>query len=697
MGQIYNQPQMASMVREDNIFTDYDEYLTIQKNGEYAVPLDGKEMVNIRVKTPSAEGTRITNQFVDEDGNLKLPDNWDNIDDIEGSLQKFEIRDYTQTADGTLVTISTLQACYVIEPQASLNSCFALRFHDSTSSAGSIRYFYEGHIVDGEPQYGITGVKYIYKTISPITINDIVEEDKYETDFLKFLEKDETYYYYALCRQYSGGPWTDEGTNSSFDYGGQYVSYKYLLNQAKQDSENTSFKGYTARIKVNSTSYSYPTILDETFCLFVYDYEEIDRVNLLAWTSLGYASNGAYPNDVGTAYYPIRQRRIEVGRLTQAPISNYYLLYDRLDISYIDTAASMYANCYNLIKLDVNWSDYHGEIRTTYLTSVSSAFANCWALSDLSPRTRDFSYLIRGTTTAVTSMFSNCYSLSGEIDATGWVIKTNLSMGSMFTGCYGLDTIKGMKTWTGTTTNVSSLFNNCYLLKEIDLSGMTLAPTTMASMCANNYSVRTIKFGTLDLSNCTTLASAFSACRSVTEIDFGTITPPTDKLTTIASIFAYTFSLREIDISGWNLSKASILGIFYYSGVQNIICNNVITSTLTQADTSSTLLFAYNPHIERLDSSWINMGVFSSTYAHLNGFRYLYNLKEWYPPLNIKKNMTISDNLSLSTNSLKRLINNLATVSSTTTLTLGANLKNKIVSDGYDVVAAATAKGWTIA
>lgn len=358
--------------------------------------------------------------------------------------------------------------------------------------------------------------------------------------------------------------------------------------------------------------------------------------------------------------------------------SNYFLVYDKIygNIGYYAsdgavTFANMYANCYNLVKVDFP------DFEEGYIKSYSSMFSNCWKLCEIPDALRNI--YISSYTTAITSIFNNCYNLGGSIRISG-TLKTSQSMASTFAGCRCLEEID-LASFKGTINSIASTFYNCSSLKTIETSSdLKLIPTTCASAFNGCYSLKSIHLGYLSLSSATTVATMFSNCFSLKTITIDTIVPPTNKLTTASGICSYTYSLESFDISNWNLSAANITAMFYYSGIKELKCNNVTPSALTQADSSSSPIFAYNPNIRELDASWINMGVFSSTYVHSTGFRYMPGLVELIPPTNICKAFTISESANLSKESMARLVGNLSTVASGTKLTVGTYNSNKLTS-----------------
>lgn len=365
------------------------------------------------------------------------------------------------------------------------------------------------------------------------------------------------------------------------------------------------------------------------------------------------------------------------------------------------TMNSAYENAFNLQR----WRCTGWDLSKNKVTTFASMFSNCWCLSDV-PDEINTDGWVRSYTTTVASMFANCYSLNTSISVKNWDLSNVTTMASAFTNCRSVKSIVGTETWNSAPkcTNISSLFNGCYSISNaIDLSKCyfgngTANLTTTASMFANCQAVPSINISNMNLSKCTTITYMLYALFSCKEITMSNITPISQTCTNTSYFNGYS-AVKEMILDSWDFSKntTSFLtyGFQYSMGTQKIVFRNCTAPTgVTINDTVGCVYCRYAYNLKYLDVSFLDMSVFSNTKTHGESFRDLYNLVEFYPPTNISKNFTLTNNLKLSHDSLVRVITNLKTVSSTQTLTIGAYNLAKL-SDAEKAVA--TGKGWTLA
>lgn len=196
----------------------------------------------------------------------------------------------------------------------------------------------------------------------------------------------------------------------------------------------------------------------------------------------------------------------------------------------------------------------------------------------------------------------------------------------------------------------------------------------MATMCQYCYLLEEVVLPELETFSKypTGLNSIFAYCVNLKKVS-GNI--PLNGATSIASIFQEADSL--IDISGLTFS-GTLLG----SNANNT-CTNLFTYVL----------------LEELDLSWLDVSKWTyagsaTASAFSTVVNTCYYLKELYPPVNINGALNISSCYQLSHDSLIRVFNNLATLSSAKTITIGNTLKALLTSAE---IAIATNKGWTVA
>lgn len=165
----------------------------------------------------------------------------------------------------------------------------------------------------------------------------------------------------------------------------------------------------------------------------------------------------------------------------------------------------------------------------------------------------------------------------------------------------------------------------------------------------------------LDTSNVTAMSYAFDSCSLITSLNLSNW--DTSQVTTMSRMFAECESLTELDLSSFNTPSVTDMGyMFYYC------------SSLTSLDFSN--------------------GDMSSVTNATSMFYHCTNLTNFKAPKNIGIALSFSNSTKLTHDSLMSIINNLATVSSSTTLTLGSTNLSKLTDEEKAI---ATGKGWTLA
>ena len=226
-----------------------------------------------------------------------------------------------------------------------------------------------------------------------------------------------------------------------------------------------------------------------------------------------------------------------------------------------------------------------------------------------------------------------------------------------------------------------------------------------------NYSGTNLDLSWLDTSNMTNMKSMFYYCNSLTALDVSGLN--TSNVTNMQSMFNNCSSLTSIDVSNFNTSSVTDMSNMFYS------CKSLNSLNLSNFDTSKVTNMSYMFH-----SCWaitnINISNFNTSNVTNMGnmIFYSYNLKtvngtidmqnvtnardmlEYCSALeevhihNLGIDLKLSNSPKLTHDCLVELINNLQTVTSTKTLTLGSTNLAKLTDEEKQV---ATNKGWTLA
>ena len=181
------------------------------------------------------------------------------------------------------------------------------------------------------------------------------------------------------------------------------------------------------------------------------------------------------------------------------------------------------------------------------------------------------------------------------------------------------------------------------------------------------------------------MSGIFSGCSSLTSLDVSNW--DTSSVIDMSGVFNSCSKLTTLDVSNWDTSKVTIMNNMF----QN--CSKLIYLDLSNFNTSSVTNIAsmfYNcSALESLDVSGFTMTPETSTNSIFNGCSNLTTLKIpiWYTSL------FLSQSSKLTSESLKDLLANLATVTNGQTLTLGStNLAKVSTAD----ILGAQLKGWTV-
>ena len=134
-------------------------------------------------------------------------------------------------------------------------------------------------------------------------------------------------------------------------------------------------------------------------------------------------------------------------------------------------------------------------------------------------------------------MFDGCEQLK-SLDVSNWNVGNVKNFSSMFAGCTNLTSIKGLDTWKA---NKDAATN----------ANATASAQYMSSMFAYDRSLTELDLSNFDTSNVTTFNSMFDSCDKLNSIT-GLSQWNTEDATDMSSMFAYDFSLKELDFSSSN-------------------------------------------------------------------------------------------------------------------------------------------------
>ena len=391
----------------------------------------------------------------------------------------------------------------------------------------------------------------------------------------------------------------------------------------------------------------------------------------------------------------------------------------KLDISNVRSIDGMFAGCETLTSIPTShW-------RTTKGTNMNSTFAGCKSLTSL-----DLSNFVTDNVDTMYNVFANCEKLE-TLDISHWNTSKVTTMNSMFSGCKALTSIEFIRNWDLSsvtdiasifkdTKNVTSaepftsnttasnietcafLFENSGIGGEIDLSFLPRKENGTIFMQAAFHNTNITRvYGAQGLKLRGNAINIFGSCKKLVEIDLSGIDlSQVDRIST--AWYAMIYGNDELVTINFTNANLNILPLpenndIVYWGYFGMYCpklENIITtgSTLTNV-TSFYRCFEGATALTTVDISMWDVSNITTDFSGWNTiFLGCNNLVNYYPPKNIGVQYSVSSQ-KLTVDSLVRIMNNLKTVSTTTTLSIGATNLAKLTDEQKAI---AINKGWTI-
>ncbi len=141
-------------------------------------------------------------------------------------------------------------------------------------------------------------------------------------------------------------------------------------------------------------------------------------------------------------------------------------------------------------------------------------------------------------TSNVTNMnrvFESCYTLK-KLDLSGWDTSLVKYTDFMFSGCSSLEELNLANWKTSNISNMYKMFQNCTSLKKLNLSGWnTGSVTNMSCLFYNCYALKEINWPNWDTSSVTSMSYLFYNCYALKELDLSNW--DTSSVTSATSMF----------------------------------------------------------------------------------------------------------------------------------------------------------------
>lgn len=334
----------------------------------------------------------------------------------------------------------------------------------------------------------------------------------------------------------------------------------------------------------------------------------------------------------------------ECYNLTELDIANW-------DVSKVTNFSYMFTQCKQLKSLDLRTWDTSSATNISYMfyqcyglkqilglenfntskisgSNLNGIFANCFSIEDLSG-VKNF---VVDNVTQLVSIFSGCEKIK-KLDLSSWNVSKVTTLENIFNGCKNLKQLN-ITGWTpGALTSVSNAFNSCHSLQNIDISNwnVTNACTSIYCLFYNCWSVKELNipptWDVSGLSNGSSVSSnVFAYCYNLEKITgIKNWNFQTTSSNGLAYMFNGCYSLKELDVSNWNVSTITS---FYnmFNGCRSLKHLNLSNWTINNATTMESM-FANCQSLEDITGnigSWNTSNVTSFSTM----FRYCWSLKE---------------------------------------------------------------------
>lgn len=248
----------------------------------------------------------------------------------------------------------------------------------------------------------------------------------------------------------------------------------------------------------------------------------------------------------------------------QTPIFNTSLNYQ----NHFQGCRSLKAVYFGGEKNVVNMTATSGNV------TLSSFFLNCFALSEIKL------LVIASGTITMQSCFQGC---SGLIYVDAREVKKDdnssniTTLSNCFNGCITLETIL-FQDDLNVVTDLTSAFNGCNSLKQFHLPN-TLVTTNYTTCFANCFSLEKLTFGTTGTGTLLGIGAMFQNCYALKEVDLTNIFSTSGKaaaITSLLNLFQNCYSLERINMGNFQLS-----GITAFGGLVTL---NTSLETITNSD-----------------------------------------------------------------------------------------------------------------
>ena len=163
--------------------------------------------------------------------------------------------------------------------------------------------------------------------------------------------------------------------------------------------------------------------------------------------------------------------------------------------------------------------------------------------------------------TNMESMFENCYILK-SLDLNGFNTSSVTNMRNMFSNCRSLTSLN-VKDWdTGNVTDMYGMFFNCAALTSLNVRNWNTGKVTnMQNTFSNCSALTSLDVSNWNTANVTITLSMFESCSALTSLDLNNWN--TNKVDIMFNMFKGCSNLTSLKVSNWNTSKVTDMGSLF--------------------------------------------------------------------------------------------------------------------------------------
>ena len=163
--------------------------------------------------------------------------------------------------------------------------------------------------------------------------------------------------------------------------------------------------------------------------------------------------------------------------------------------------------------------------------------------------------------TNMSFMFRDC-TLLKEISFSAFDTKKVRHMQCLFTNCISLEQLDLSSFDTSQVTNMASMFRNCSSLKQLDLTSFNTDKVyNMPFMFEKCSSLKELNLQTFNTSEADNMEKMFSDCSSLEQLNLSSFN--TDKVTKFNNMFMNCSSLKKINLSSFNTNQAEDMAFMF--------------------------------------------------------------------------------------------------------------------------------------